>query len=74
MLPFLKNKEGAASSDIARVEIGDSDDSYDMLDAISDDLMQAVTKRDKSLLKDTLQALCDYLQDMDEEQDKELLK
>lgn len=50
----------------------DGEESFEMLDAIVEDLMDAIGKKDKKLLKATLGALCDYIRDEDVEQDKEM--
>lgn len=63
-LPFLKHDKetGSASMD---VEDGD----YSILDAIAEDLLSAMKKSDKSMLKEALEALCDHIKSMDEIQD-----
>jgi hypothetical protein len=74
MLPFLKKaKEAGVSMPVEAIERKPDDEpSYDMLDAVCDDMMQAIEKKDKGLLKSALQSLCEHLQDMDQKQDENL--
>lgn len=76
MLPFLKNREeGGMSGPIESVERKpDEDAAYDMLDAVAEDFLLAIEKKDKKLLKEALSALCEHLQDTDEKQDQSLMK
>lgn len=74
MLPFLKNKEDAAIAGPVEVIEREHDDSFDMLDAVASDILVAVDKKDKALLKEALAALCEHLQDMDEQQDEGMMK
>lgn len=71
MLPFLKNKEeGSVSGPIETLERSpDEDPAFDMLDAVAEDLMDAIKKGDKAGLKAALAALCDHIQMMDADQD-----
>lgn len=74
MLPFLKSKDdgvGVAPVDVMQRKPDDGAD-YDMLDAVADDMLMALEKKDKKLLKSALSALVDHLQAMDEQQDKEM--
>lgn len=74
MLPFLKNKqEGASSSPMETIErkSDDGEESFGMLDAIAEDLIDAVHKKDKHLLKSCLEALIEHIQDEDEIQDNQ---
>ncbi len=74
-LPFLKDKEGGVSMDSSPIERKpDGEESFEMLDAIVEDLMDSITKKDKKLLKATLEALCDYIMDIDTIQDEKQLK
>lgn len=41
----------------------------EILDAVADELLQAIEKKDKKMLLDALQALVLHIQDMDAEQD-----
>ncbi len=74
MLPFLKNRDdGVGSGPIESVERKpDEDKDYDMLDAVVEDLLLAIDKHDKKLLKEALTALCQHIQDMDQEQDQSI--
>lgn len=71
MLPFRKNQdEGAGRSTVERIE-RDHDEGFDMLGSIADDLLSAIEKKDKGLLKAALEAFCEHIQDLDYEQDQE---
>ncbi len=74
MLPFLKNKhEGGVSMPVEVIEREpDEDKPYGMLDAIVEDLMDGVHKKDKKMLKSALEALVEHIQEKDEKQDHEL--
>ncbi len=76
MLPFLKDRhEGGMSApmeSIKRDSDGDKEESFEMLDAIVDDMLDAFQKKDKALLKGALEALVEHIQDKDQEQDSEL--
>jgi hypothetical protein len=77
MLPFLKNKqEGGASAPIEAIERKPDDESaeYGMVDAIAEDMLEAFQKKDKRLLKSALEALCEYIQEIDEISDEEELE
>ncbi len=75
MIPFLKNRyEASAMGDEDEGSKRPDSDEYGMLDALADDMMEAIHQKDKGLMRDALQALCDYLRDEDEEQDEELEK
>lgn len=72
MLPFRKNKdEGAGNSTMGRIE-REHDEGFDMLASIADDLISAIEKKDKSLLRGALEALCEHIQDLDYDQDQEI--
>ncbi len=73
MLPFLKdNKDGGASAQpVQKMSVTD-DDSYDLLDAIADDMLQAFKAGDRDLLKDALQSFKEHLQAEDQEMDEQL--
>ncbi len=75
MLPFLKDRhEGGASSgpvETIKRESDDGESSYEMLDAVVDDMLDAVQKKDKALLKGALEALIEHIQDQDLIQDAE---
>ena len=73
MLPFLKNKdEGGTSAPVSSVKRKpDEDASFDMLDAVAEDMLAAYEKKDKERLKAALGALCDYIRMEDIEQDQE---
>lgn len=74
MLPFLKKRDDVAAVSVPETiarKPDDPADSYDMLDAVAEDMLLALEKKDKGLLKDALTALCEHLQDMDAETDKE---
>lgn len=74
MLPFLKDRhEGGMSGPAETIKMGDNedDDDYGMLNAIADDMMDAVHKKDKKMLKDALEALCEHILEIDEIEDEE---
>lgn len=50
----------------------DDGESFEMLDAICEDMMDAMHKKDKRLLKSCLEALVEHIQDIDEIQDEQL--
>ncbi len=70
MLPFLKHQSDVVldNAEDESDKFGDGDE-YDILSAVAEDILHAVTTRDKSLLKATLSALCDYIKEEDEVQD-----
>jgi hypothetical protein len=75
MLPFLKNQKEGGMSGPVEIEIRktqDEDESYEMLDAIADDIMHAFEHKDRAVLKGALEALCGYIQEQDEIQDHEM--
>jgi hypothetical protein len=66
MLPFLKERhEASVSSPV------ETDEKFGMLDAVVDDLLEAVHKKDKKMLKAALELLVEHIQEADEEQDHE---
>ncbi len=76
MLPFLKKRhEGGASYDVSIKRSTDEDtEGYEMLDAICEDMMEAVQKKDKALLKGCLEALVEHIQMQDEISDHEMME
>lgn len=74
MLPYLKNKDEAVSVlPVETKERKPDDDSYDMLDAVAEDILAAVAKKDKGLLKNALAALYEHWQSADVKQDSEMM-
>ncbi len=73
MLPFRKNQDdGVGVGPIATIERKpDEDKEFDMVDAVAEDILMAVEKKDKALLKEALGALVSHIQDLDQEQDTE---
>ncbi len=72
MLPFLKNREGGMSGPVETIEREpDGEPEYDLLDAVAEDLLMALEKKDKKLLKEALSALIEHIQEEDHEQDQE---
>lgn len=74
MIPFLKNKkEGSVSlpADVIERDPDDGSEAYEMLDAVAEDLLDAIEKKDRGLLKSALEALCEHIKDQDEIQDSE---
>ncbi len=71
MMPFQhKDQVVNENADDEPMRIGDGDD-FDMLDAIAEDLLHAIESKDRSLLRDALEALCEHVLDRDEVQDHE---
>lgn len=71
-MPFLKNREevmGSGEEEPTYMRKPDDDDSFDIIDAIAEDMMMAIEKKDKGLLKGALEALCEYIRDEDNKQD-----
>lgn len=64
MLPFLQDRDGVTAQP--------EDKEFGTLDAVSEDILMAVDKNDKSLLKQALQAFCEYIKEEDLEQDKSI--
>ncbi len=60
-LPFLKNREGGASTEVETIE-RDHDEDFDMLDAVAGDILDAIKAGDKAMLKDALGAFVDHCQ------------
>lgn len=74
MLPFLKLKDEASASMPVETIERDHDEGFDMLDAVAEDLLSAMEKKDKGLLKAALQSFAEHLQDMDQKQDEGMIK
>lgn len=70
MLPFLKNRSDGASMPVDETLEREHDEDFDMLDAVAGDLLDAIKKGDKAMLKDALGALVDHIQTLDVEQDE----
>lgn len=72
MLPFLKNRDdGAGVGPIETVERKpDEDSEFDMIDAIAEDLLKAIEKKDVSMVKEALASLVQHIQDQDADQDQ----
>ena len=76
MLPFLKNRmEGSASGPVEIVKREPDEappgEDWDMLDAVASDLLEAFEKKDRTLLKEALAALCMHIAEADEKKDME---
>ncbi len=69
MIGFLKKKQEAMLAGGSQKQDGGE---YGMLDAVSEDILEAVAQKDKKLLREALEAMCDYLREEDVEQDQEL--
>jgi hypothetical protein len=75
MLPFLKNKQEGSTSgpvEVLEREPDEGSDSYDMLDAIVEDMLDAMASKDKTMMKSALEALCAHIADQDKVQDEQL--
>jgi hypothetical protein len=73
MLPFLKNREEGAGQGPSNPIERKHDDTYDMLDAVVEDLFRAFETKDKALAKEALQSLCDHIQSLDTKQDQQTM-
>ena len=76
MLPFLKDRHEGGMSGPVEIKVRESDspedeDAYSMIDAVAEDMIEAIHKKDKRLLKDALDALVQHIQENDELQDEE---
>lgn len=73
MLPFLKNRDDVAVMGPVETIEREPDEGVemDMLDAVAADILHAIEKKDKSLLKGALEAFAEHLQGLDEQQDQE---
>lgn len=77
MLPFLKDRQEGGMSGPAEVikrSSDEMDESFSMLDAIVEDMLEAFNRKDKKLLKGALEALVEHIQEEDEYQDQEQLE
>lgn len=76
MLPFLKNKDDGVGVGPVEIKVRESDDGFDMLDAVCSDLCSAlgVGEEKHSLVKAALQSFAEYIFDKDEKQDQETMK
>jgi hypothetical protein len=67
MIPYLKRKEEASASgdeDEATRRIPDEEEDGDeMLEAISEDMLDAFERKDPVLMRHSLDALCEYIRD-----------
>lgn len=72
MLPFLKNRDdGVGVGPVESIKREpDEGAEYDMLDAVAEDILDALEKKDKGMLKSALSALCQHVQDQDQAQDE----
>ena len=72
MLPFLKDRKEASMSGPVESQSRepDGEESYGMLDAIVEDMMDAMHGKNKKLLKGALEALIEHIQGEDEIQDE----
>lgn len=76
MLPFQKNKQDSGySMDYKHRESDEplEDEEYEMLDAVAEDIFTAIDNRDSKLLKDALKSLIEYIEESDEQKDRELM-
>lgn len=74
MLPFMKKKDEVSASNAEDESITrkpDEDESFGMLDAVADDMLEAAKKGDKALMKSALEALVSHIQAEDQEQDQQ---
>lgn len=71
MLPWKKHQDDGVGVGPSETKKVSDDGELDMLSAVADDLLAAIEKKDRSLLKEALGALVDHIQYLDYEQDKE---
>lgn len=79
MLPFLKRKDDSSAFSMGEEEPTqrrnpdeeEDEPEYGMLDAIAEDMLEAMGKKDKGLMRQALEALCDYVRGEDLNQDME---
>lgn len=72
MLPFRKKQDdgvGVGPLEVLERKPDEEGEDFSMLDAVAEDLLMAIEKKDKKLLREALKSLCMHIQDMDEEQD-----
>lgn len=75
MLPFLKNKqEGSMSGPVDPVVREPDEGSLDMLDAVVDDLMSGLKSGNRDLVKGAIEALCEHVMSMDQQQDEGMIE
>ena len=75
MLPYLKNRDdGVGVGPVEKVQRKPDDpDDLGMLDAVADDLLSAIEKKDRKALRAVLEAFAEHIQSMDQEQDSLLM-
>ncbi len=73
MIPFLKTKHeaGVSAPDEVKMRTPDDEDEsqFSLLEAVAEDIITAVHKKDKSMLLGALEALIDHIKEEDELQD-----
>jgi len=75
MIPFLKKKQEASISegpDEVKIRKPDEEAEFGLLDAVVEDILEAIQSKDKGLLKSALAALIDHIKEEDEIQDESL--
>jgi hypothetical protein len=70
MLPFAKNRDDGVAAGPVETKARGHDDSFDLLDAVAEDMLMALERKDKPRLKAALEALISHIQDLDETQDE----
>ena len=71
-MPFKKNQDDGLGMGPIEIKERDHDEDFSMLDAVAQDLLSAVEKKDTKLLKEALASLCQHIQTLDEQQDQSL--
>jgi tRNA A37 N6-isopentenylltransferase MiaA len=76
MLPYLKNRDdGVGQGPVESIQRKhDEDAGFDMLDAVAEDLMDAIERKDKKRLRAALEAFADHIQSTDEVQDQQTME
>ena len=73
MLPFLKqNQDAGGNGEDDHVKRAPDSTEYGTLDAVADDMMEAVKSGDSARLKSALESLVDHIQGLDMKQDEQL--
>lgn len=63
-LPFLREKDGFAQGPVeTQVRTPDDGEGYDHLDALADDILAAIEKKDRRMLRSALEALCELVRE-----------
>lgn len=70
MLPQRRAQDDGVGTGPVESRMRPHDDGMDLLDAVTQDLMAGLEKKDKARIRGALEALCTYIQTQDEIQDE----